>query len=362
MAAHDEVIAGRVKQMVQANKRRHPADFDKGDLVYLSTKNLKLPKKRARKLTPKYIGPFRIVDVIEKGATYKLEMSKELKKRGVNPTYHASLLQVHILNDDRRFPGHQLAQLPGFGEKPREWAVERILQHSGKGVDSSFEVLWNTGDKTWFNYNQIKGIEALETYLEAMGVKRVADLPRGRIATLNVVSADAVSLLPTLNTVRMNNGKYTLVNLYPPLTTVVEDDTTTKNHTNFRKDFVLEDEDEGEATGQTGRTWRSRQDTPHPHQEESQTHTLLPAQPPSEIGTIDLLIKAAAGNTDLVNHEEIDEIVQNTAELEAHSGEGGLFNGLFEEEDTEMVDMEEAQEETGGAEVAEGSGINALTH
>ncbi|KIL54960.1 hypothetical protein M378DRAFT_37516, partial [Amanita muscaria Koide BX008] len=60
MWAHDAIIEARVKQTAQANRSRRPADFDAGDLVYLSTKNLQLPKGLARKLTLKYIGPFKI--------------------------------------------------------------------------------------------------------------------------------------------------------------------------------------------------------------------------------------------------------------------------------------------------------------
>ncbi|TFK78874.1 hypothetical protein K466DRAFT_465631, partial [Polyporus arcularius HHB13444] len=60
MAAHDAVIAARTSQVVQANKHRRPAPFKAGDLVYLSTKNLAVPTGRARKLVPKFIGPFQI--------------------------------------------------------------------------------------------------------------------------------------------------------------------------------------------------------------------------------------------------------------------------------------------------------------
>ncbi|KZT26152.1 hypothetical protein NEOLEDRAFT_1132713 [Neolentinus lepideus HHB14362 ss-1] len=46
--------------MKDAILQAHDA-FAEGDLVYLSTKNLKIPKGRARKLIPKYIGPFAIL-------------------------------------------------------------------------------------------------------------------------------------------------------------------------------------------------------------------------------------------------------------------------------------------------------------
>lgn len=177
LAAHDEVIEARVKQTRQANRHRRAANFAEGDLVYLSTKNLKLPKHRARKLSPKYIGPFRIVKVVEPGASYKLELSDELKKRGINETFHASLLRIHVPNDDRRFPGRQLYQIPGFGEHPKEWAVDRVLSHSGQGTEANFEVQWMTGDVTWLSYAEAKHLEPLTAYCEAMGIQHPKDLP-----------------------------------------------------------------------------------------------------------------------------------------------------------------------------------------
>ncbi|KZV79394.1 hypothetical protein EXIGLDRAFT_573512, partial [Exidia glandulosa HHB12029] len=60
MEAHDAIIGARVKQTTQANKKRRYAPFERNDWVYLSTKNMRLPKTHARKLVPKYIGPFQI--------------------------------------------------------------------------------------------------------------------------------------------------------------------------------------------------------------------------------------------------------------------------------------------------------------
>ncbi|PFH44963.1 hypothetical protein AMATHDRAFT_104721, partial [Amanita thiersii Skay4041] len=60
MRAHDVIIEAWIRQTDQANKHRRKADFAIGDLVYLSTKNLRLPGGRARKLVPKYVGPFKI--------------------------------------------------------------------------------------------------------------------------------------------------------------------------------------------------------------------------------------------------------------------------------------------------------------
>ncbi|KZT28186.1 hypothetical protein NEOLEDRAFT_1032729, partial [Neolentinus lepideus HHB14362 ss-1] len=60
MSAHDSIIAARIKHTRDANRHRQPAPFTVGDFVYLSTKNISFPKGLARKLLPKWIGPYRI--------------------------------------------------------------------------------------------------------------------------------------------------------------------------------------------------------------------------------------------------------------------------------------------------------------
>ena len=176
MSAHDAIIASRVQNTVQANRKRLPASYREGDLVYLSTKNISLPKGRARKLAPKYLGPFPITRIIKEGATYQLGLSDELVKRGVNRAFHASLLRPHVPNDDRRFPGRMPIQIPGFGEKPKEWIVDRIITHHGKGLGSEFQILWKAGDRTWASYREVAHLNALDRYCELMGVKNASEL------------------------------------------------------------------------------------------------------------------------------------------------------------------------------------------
>ena len=118
VSAHDSIIAARIVNTLQANRKRAAVDHKVGDLVYLSTKNISLPKGRAR--------PFAISKVLKGGATYQLDLIDELLKRGINRSFHTSLLKPHIPNDDRRFPGRLPSQIPGFGEKPDEWIMEAI--------------------------------------------------------------------------------------------------------------------------------------------------------------------------------------------------------------------------------------------
>ncbi|KZV91215.1 hypothetical protein EXIGLDRAFT_569724, partial [Exidia glandulosa HHB12029] len=62
-AAHDHIIAARTFQTHYANKRRRIEPvLAVGDKVYLSTKNLSMPKGRARSLIPLFIGPYPILE------------------------------------------------------------------------------------------------------------------------------------------------------------------------------------------------------------------------------------------------------------------------------------------------------------
>ena len=177
MSAHNSIIVARIVNTVQANRKRNMASYKVGDLVYLSTKNISLPKGRARKLAPKYLGPFEISKILKEGATYQLDLSDELLKRGINRSFHASLLKPHVPNDDRKFPGRLPSQIPGFGEKPDEWIIEAIISHHGKGINSEFEIQWKAGDRTWSPYREVAHLIAMDRYCELMGVEGPHDLP-----------------------------------------------------------------------------------------------------------------------------------------------------------------------------------------
>ncbi|KAL7280814.1 LOW QUALITY PROTEIN: hypothetical protein ACG7TL_005758 [Trametes sanguinea] len=169
MAAHDSIIAARVKQTRDANRRRRPAPFTEGDLVYISTKNISLPKGLARKLAPKYIGPYRILRDFKNGS-FRIDLPGSLKRRGVHDVFHASLLRVHEPNDDRLFPGRLDSQIFDLEDSENEWAIDRIIAHRGAGQAAVFEVLWKSGDRTWVQYGTIAHLVALQSYLEAQGL------------------------------------------------------------------------------------------------------------------------------------------------------------------------------------------------
>jgi len=179
ITAHDSILATRVKQTCDANKHRHLAPFQESDLVYISTKNISFPKGLARKLIPKYIGPYKVLKDF-KNQSFRIELPPHLKQRGVHDVFHASLLRIHIPNDDCLFPGRLFTQLNAGNENESEWAVDKIISHSGSSQDAIFEVLWKAGDITWLPYLQIEYLNALKVYLDLQGVENINVLPNGK--------------------------------------------------------------------------------------------------------------------------------------------------------------------------------------
>ncbi|KAI0354529.1 hypothetical protein OH77DRAFT_1369116, partial [Trametes cingulata] len=100
--------------------------------------------------------------------SYRVDLPLNLRRRGVHDVFHSSLLRIHEPNDDRLFPGRLESQVGEFDEPEEEWAIEKVLTHSGKGASALFQVLWKSGDRTWLPLNVIEGRPALQAYLEAV--------------------------------------------------------------------------------------------------------------------------------------------------------------------------------------------------
>src|SRR6266700_2750514 len=80
MAAHDAIIHNNAAQTIQANKKRClDPPLKKGELAYLSTDKLNLPKGRAGKLMPLYIGPYEILEAIPETLNYILKLPLQLE-------------------------------------------------------------------------------------------------------------------------------------------------------------------------------------------------------------------------------------------------------------------------------------------
>lgn len=149
-----------------ANRFRSPHKFEVGDKVLLSTKNLSLEDgSGSRKLNPKYIGPFRILEKVNE-VTVKLELSQPMIDRGIHNAFHVSLLrEFHDDKFEREKPPPPAIE---FDDGHVEYEVERILNHKRKRGKIQYLVKWlgyADHENSWLLEKDLKNSpELLKTY------------------------------------------------------------------------------------------------------------------------------------------------------------------------------------------------------
>lgn len=179
-SAHDAIIEARTFQTSRANRKQQQEPIiKKGNMVYLSTKNLSLLKNRTNKLCPKYIGPYRVIETKPNMSNYTLELPTALQARCIHPTFHVSLLRPYQANNDEMFPIRTQPEPYDFGaDDEQEWFVDEIVGHRQRGKKGiEFEVRWTMGDTTWEPMDNCKDLAALDQYLAVHGVNEVKELP-----------------------------------------------------------------------------------------------------------------------------------------------------------------------------------------
>ena len=67
-------------------------------------KNLILPKGRAWKLCPKFVGPYRVAEAYPSISMYTLELPTALQEHRIVPMFHVSLLRLYHASDNVLFP------------------------------------------------------------------------------------------------------------------------------------------------------------------------------------------------------------------------------------------------------------------
>lgn len=184
--ARDHIIASRTLQTHHANEKRRDENvkegkwqpITEGELVYLSTDNLQLPRGRAKKLLPKFIGPYSVLKAFPRTSTYQLDLPDDLKSRRVHSTFHVSRLRRHEPNDEAVFPSRIVPPPYDMGAySAKEYQVDEIIDHYRDGRSLKFKVKWNLGDVTWEPLEHVNAARALDVYLELQGVSKVAQLP-----------------------------------------------------------------------------------------------------------------------------------------------------------------------------------------
>jgi len=113
-----------------ANSKRK--GYSIGDKVLLSTKNLRLPVPK-KKLGPKFVGPFRILDAVGMQA-YRLALPKQYR---VHNVFHVSLLEPWSGRD-----GEEPTEPMPLVEEDGEYEVEAILDTKVQKKERYYLVKW----------------------------------------------------------------------------------------------------------------------------------------------------------------------------------------------------------------------------
>jgi hypothetical protein len=165
------ITSAQDRQKHYADKKRAPHQFQTGDKVWLSTKNIKFQKGK-KKLHPKFIGPFTIEAMIGSDPTTanaaKLTLPSSYK---IHPVFHVSLLKPYKEGSSTET---RLNPLPDIVDGIPYYTVEKVLAHRWKKTKGrkgrgtlEFLIKWlgyDTTHNSWEPKKNLEGSECLDGY------------------------------------------------------------------------------------------------------------------------------------------------------------------------------------------------------
>ncbi|KAJ9532240.1 hypothetical protein QJQ45_003965 [Haematococcus lacustris] len=164
--------------------------FQVGDRVLLSTMNLRNMVGKARKLLPRYVGPFRIEAHVGRDAV-KLTLPSAMSR--IHPVFHVSLLRPYEGNFGRLPP----TELGWLDDSP-QYEVERIVNHRHvrAGKAKEYLVKWkgyDDSDNTWEPASNLANAPDCDVWQQAAEAMRTPS--SSAFATLACLTLAALLLL-----------------------------------------------------------------------------------------------------------------------------------------------------------------------
>ncbi|KAD6119078.1 hypothetical protein E3N88_10349 [Mikania micrantha] len=151
--------AAQDRQKSYADKRRRPIEFQVGDFVLLKVSPWKgvIRFRKRGKLSPRFIGPFKIIARIGEVA-YRLELPEELS--GIHNTFHVSYLRKCLADESAYVPLEdiEIDDKLNYVEKPVAILDRKVKQLRNKSL-SQVKVQWKnrTGSEiTWESENEMR--------------------------------------------------------------------------------------------------------------------------------------------------------------------------------------------------------------
>ncbi|KAJ9519115.1 hypothetical protein QJQ45_007676 [Haematococcus lacustris] len=162
-ARHFMELAQR-RQAHLANKGRKEVEYHTGQLVLLSTKNLRMKPGKAKKLLPRFIGPFKVLEHVGPVAV-RLDLPRAMAR--MHPVFHVSLLRPYTSEHP-----HLPPPVEWLDEAPL-YEVEKLLAHRGvrAGKARGYLVKWQGYDdsyNTWEPRNNLVNCQEVLTAYNAV--------------------------------------------------------------------------------------------------------------------------------------------------------------------------------------------------
>ena len=146
----ERLVTAQSRQKSYADQRRRPLEFGVGEHVFLRVSPMKgiLRFGRRGKLSPRFIGPFEILERVGQAA-YRLALPPDLS--GVHPVFHVSMLRKYV-HDPSHIIQHNLVELDenlSYSEQPEAIIDRRVKRLRSKDV-ASVKVVWRgpSGEET----------------------------------------------------------------------------------------------------------------------------------------------------------------------------------------------------------------------
>ena len=151
-----------------ADKRRSELTLKVGDMVWLDSKNIVVKHNGSRKLMPKRLGPFKVVQEVNPVA-FKLELPPTMAR--VHPVFHVSLLSPFV--DGGRERAEPAPIILDDGDL--EYEVEAVLGHRfvGKKLQYLVKFLgYGHEHNEWLHVSHLSCDDLLKEYLSSPAYQR----------------------------------------------------------------------------------------------------------------------------------------------------------------------------------------------
>ncbi|KAI2645796.1 Transposon Tf2-8 polyprotein [Labeo rohita] len=149
---HLQRAVRRHKSFANARRRIAP-NYQPGDQVWLSTHDLRL-RLPCRKLSPRYIGPFKILRQIN-DITFQLQLPPRYR---IHPTFHVSLLKPFFASATETPGAEAEPPPPEVLDQPSIYMVHEILDSRRRGGHLEYLVDWEgygPEERSWVSRDDV---------------------------------------------------------------------------------------------------------------------------------------------------------------------------------------------------------------